>query len=129
MSTDDSSSIDADLALRHVTHRFPDALARALLPDPPLLLCDEPLSALDPITRTALQRELGELFARLRKTVLWVTHDLNEAAALAHSIVLMRAGRVVQQGTLAALIEAPADAFVTEFVNAQRGWLPAAPAQ
>ncbi|MBC7781325.1 MAG: ATP-binding cassette domain-containing protein [Proteobacteria bacterium] len=101
-------------------------IARALLLDPPLLLCDEPLSALDPITRVALQSELGDLFARLGKTVLWVTHDLHEAAYLAHEIVLMRAGHVVQRGTIAELLERPADPFVSLFINAQRGQLPAA---
>jgi osmoprotectant transport system ATP-binding protein len=102
-------------------------IARALFADPPLLLCDEPLSALDPITRNALQRELAELFARLRKTVIWVTHDLHEAAFLAHEIVLMRAGHVVQRGPITELVERPAEPFVAEFINAQRGALPAAP--
>jgi osmoprotectant transport system ATP-binding protein len=96
-------------------------IARALLPDPPLLLCDEPLSALDPITRHDLQRELRDLFDSLCKTVLWVTHDLHEAAALADDILLMRDGRVVQRGTLADLVERPADPFVTRFVQAQHG--------
>ena len=96
-------------------------IARALLPDPPLLLCDEPLSALDPITRHDLQRELRDLFDSLGKTVLWVTHDLHEAAALADDILLMRDGRVVQRGTLADLVERPADPFVTRFVQAQHG--------
>jgi len=100
-------------------------IARALLLDPPLLLCDEPLSALDPITRSALQDELGELFSQLGKTVLWVTHDLHEAARLAHDILLMRSGQVVQRGTLDELIAHPADPFVTLFINAQRGQLPA----
>lgn len=99
-------------------------IARALLPDPPLLLCDEPLSALDPITRDELQRELRDLFDALGKTVLWVTHDLHEAAVLADDILLMRAGRVVQRGTLSDLMEHPADPFVTQFIRAQHGPLP-----
>ena len=101
-------------------------IARALLPDPPLLLCDEPLSALDPITRDELQRELGDLFDALGKTVLWVTHDLHEAAALADDILLMRDGQQVQRGTLSDLVEHPADPFVTRFIRAQHGPLPGA---
>jgi osmoprotectant transport system ATP-binding protein len=101
-------------------------IARALLPDPPLLLCDEPLSALDPITRDELQRELGDLFDALGKTVLWVTHDLHEAAALADDILLMRDGQRVQRGTLSDLVEHPADPFVTRFIRAQHGPLPGA---
>ena len=99
-------------------------IARALLLDPPLLLCDEPLSALDPITRSGLQRELRALFDALGKTVLWVTHDLHEAAGLAHDIVLMRDGRVLQRGSITDLAERPADPFVTLFIEAQQGWLP-----
>ncbi len=94
-------------------------IARALLPDPPLLLCDEPLSALDPITRDDLQRELKDLFGALGKTVLWVTHDLHEAAALGDDILLMRAGELVQRGSLSDLLDRPADPFVTRFVRAQ----------
>ncbi len=96
-------------------------IARALLPDPPLLLCDEPLSALDPITRSDLQQELRDLFETLGKTVLWVTHDLHEAATLAHDILLMRDGQVVQRGGIGDLLDRPADAFVTRFVRAQQG--------
>jgi osmoprotectant transport system ATP-binding protein len=99
-------------------------IARALLPDPPLLLCDEPLSALDPITRRALQDELRDLFDTLGKTVIWVTHDLHEAAALGHDIVLMRDGRLVQRGSIADLLHRPDDPFVTRFVRAQQGALP-----
>jgi osmoprotectant transport system ATP-binding protein len=67
-----------------------------------------------------LQDELREIFARLNKTVLLVTHDLAEAAWLAHRIVLMREGRVVQEGTLADLKERPAHPFVPDFMAAQR---------
>jgi len=101
-------------------------LARALMHDPPLLLCDEPLSALDPITRSALQQELRDLFDRLGKTVIWVTHDLHEAAWLSQDIVLMRNGRVVQRGSITDLMAHPAEPFVAQFINAQRGHLPAA---
>lgn len=99
-------------------------IARALLLDPPLLLCDEPLSALDPITRSGLQQELRDLFDALGKTVIWVTHDLHEAAMLAHDIVLMRDGELVQRGSITDLLDSPADPFVTQFIRAQRGWLP-----
>ncbi len=96
------------------------ALMRALMLDPPVLLLDEPLGALDPMTRHDLQRELREIFGRLGKTVVLVTHDMHEAAYFAGRIVLMRGGRVVQSGTLADLLERPAEPFVTEFIRAQR---------
>ena len=94
-------------------------LMRALMLDPPILLLDEPLGALDPIVRAELQAELARLFATLGKTVLLVTHDLREAALLARSITLLRAGRVVQQGTFGDLVERPAAPFVAEFLRAQ----------
>ncbi len=100
------------------------SLMRALMLDPEVLLLDEPLGALDPITRFDLQEELRSIFARLGKTVVMVTHDLGEAVFFADEIVLMRAGRIVQRGTLQALVEHPADAFVTRFVNAHRSPLP-----
>lgn len=94
------------------------ALMRALLLDPALLLLDEPLGALDPLIRRDLQRELRAIFEDLGTTVLLVTHDLTEAARLADRIVLLRAGAVVQDGTLADLRERPADPFVERFVAA-----------
>jgi osmoprotectant transport system ATP-binding protein len=96
------------------------ALMRALMLDPPVLLMDEPLGALDPVTRHALQVDLKGVFARLAKTVVLVTHDMHEAAHFAADIVLMREGRVVQRGTLDDLLARPAEAFVTEFIHAQR---------
>jgi osmoprotectant transport system ATP-binding protein len=98
---------------------------RALMLDPPILLLDEPLGALDPIVRAELQDQLGRLFAGLAKTVVLVTHDLREAARLGHVITLMTAGRVVQQGTFADLEERPASPFVTQFLTAQRLAAPA----
>lgn len=95
-------------------------LMRALMLDPEVLLLDEPLGALDPIIRSRLQAELADIFRRLRKTVLFVTHDMGEAAYLADEIALMRAGRIVQRGTMAQLRESPAEPFVTEFIHAQR---------
>jgi osmoprotectant transport system ATP-binding protein len=96
------------------------ALMRALMLDPDVLLLDEPLAALDPMVRTDLQADLREVFRRLGKTVVLVTHDLGEAAFLGDLVVLLRAGRVVQQGRLAELLHHPAEPFVTQFVNAQR---------
>ena len=95
-------------------------LMRALALDPSILLMDEPLGALDPLVRSGLQSDLKELFSRLGKTVVFVTHDLAEAAFLADRIVLIESGRVVQQGTLDDLRERPATPFVSEFLRAQR---------
>jgi osmoprotectant transport system ATP-binding protein len=96
------------------------SLMRALFLEPEVLLLDEPLGALDPITRADLQTDLRAIFGELGKTVLLVTHDLAEAAFFAHELVLLRAGVVVQRGTLDDLSRAPADAFVARFVRAQR---------
>jgi osmoprotectant transport system ATP-binding protein len=96
------------------------SLMRALALSPELLLLDEPLGALDPLVRAALQKDLKEIFARLKQTAVLVTHDLAEAAYLGDEIVLMNEGRVVQIGTLEDLRTKPASAFVTEFINAQR---------
>lgn len=96
------------------------SLMRALMLSPELLLLDEPLGALDPIVRAALQKDLKEIFARLRQTALLVTHDLAEAAYLGDEIVLVNEGRIVQQGSLADLREKPTSNFVSEFINAQR---------
>ncbi len=102
-------------------------LMRALMLDPPILLLDEPLGALDPIVRAELQDQLGRLFAGLAKTVVLVTHDIREAARLGRTITLMTAGRVVQQGTFADLAERPASPFVTQFLTAQTLAAPAVP--
>jgi len=96
------------------------SLMRALMLSPELLLLDEPLGALDPLVRAALQKDLKEIFARLKQTALLVTHDLAEAAYLGGEIVLMNEGRIVQQGSIADLREKPATEFVSEFINAQR---------
>jgi osmoprotectant transport system ATP-binding protein len=97
------------------------SLMRALMLDPHALLLDEPLGALDPMIRTSLQRELREIFRKLNKTVVMVTHDLEEAVFFGDRIVLMRDGQIVQQGAFEDLTQRPADPFVTEFVKAQRG--------
>ena len=96
------------------------SLMRALMLSPELLLLDEPLGALDPLVRAALQKDLKEIFSRLRQTALLVTHDLAEAAYLGDEIVLMNEGRIIQQGSLVDLQQSPASEFVSEFINAQR---------
>jgi osmoprotectant transport system ATP-binding protein len=96
------------------------ALMRALVLDPEVLLLDEPLGALDPIVRAELQDDLVDLFGRLGKTVVLVSHDLAEAALVADELVLLRDGRVVQRGGIGDLIASPADPFVARFVRAQR---------
>ena len=96
------------------------SLMRALALDPDVLLLDEPLGALDPMVRASLQTELKEIFNRLGKTVILVTHDMAEAGYIGDSIVLMREGCIVQHGTLNDLRERPEDDFVSEFITAQR---------
>jgi len=95
------------------------SLMRALMLDPEVLLLDEPLGALDPMTRFELQHDLRAAFARLGKTAVLVTHDLGEASYLAGRVVLLRDGRIVQEGTVEELARAPADPFVAQFVRAQ----------
>jgi osmoprotectant transport system ATP-binding protein len=94
-------------------------MMRALMLDPPVLVLDEPLGALDPISRAELQVQLARIFAELRKTVVLVTHDVREAFVLGSTITLLDGGRVVQRGTFADLARRPAAPFVTEFLRAQ----------
>jgi osmoprotectant transport system ATP-binding protein len=96
------------------------SLMRALMLDPDVLLMDEPLGALDPMIRSSLQAELRAIYRTLGKTVIMVTHDLGEAGYFGDTIVLMRKGRIIQVGSFRDLLDSPAEAFVTEFVNAQR---------
>ena len=96
------------------------SLMRALMLDPPVLLLDEPFGALDPITRFELQEELKQVFAELHKTVVLVTHDMDEAAYFGEIIVLLREGTVVQAGTLEDLVRQPAEPYVLDFIRAQR---------
>lgn len=96
------------------------SLMRALMLDPDVLLLDEPLGALDPMIRADLQDELRAIFRRLDKTVVLVTHDIGEAGHFSDRIVLLRAGRIAQRGTLHDLVHAPASDFVSDFVSAQR---------
>jgi len=96
------------------------SLMRALMLSPELLLLDEPLGALDPLVRSSLQKDLKEIFVRLKQTTVLVTHDMAEAAFLADEIVLMNEGQIVQRGTAAELRDHPANEFVSDFINAQR---------
>ncbi|MDP8986913.1 MAG: ATP-binding cassette domain-containing protein [Actinomycetota bacterium] len=97
-------------------------VARALGADPPVLLMDEPFGAIDPITRERLQNEFLRLQAELRKTVVFVTHDVAEAVKLGDTIaVLAQGGRLAQCDTPAAILGRPASDFVAEFVGADRG--------
>ena len=96
-------------------------LMRALALDPPLLLMDEPMGALDPLVRAELQADLRELFRALGKTVVLVTHDLREAELLADGVTLLHEGRVVQTGAMRELRETPATPFVTRFLSAFEG--------
>jgi osmoprotectant transport system ATP-binding protein len=104
------------------------SLMRALMLDPVALLLDEPFGALDPITRAELQGDLRRIVQRLGKTMVLVTHDLGDAAVLADEVILLRAGRVVQRGTLAELVRRPVEPFVTQFIEAQRAPLAQLPA-
>ena len=96
------------------------SLMRALMLDPDVLLLDEPLGALDPMIRADLQVDLKRIFQTLGKTVVLVTHDIAEAGFFGDVITLLRDGKILQKGTLEELIQSPADAFVTRFINAQR---------
>jgi len=107
-------------------NRFPDelsggmqqrvGLARALAGDPDILLMDEPFGALDPLIRRQLQDQFIELSRKMRKTTVFITHDLDEAMRIGAKIAIMRDGRIVQVGTPAEIVSSPADAYVAEFV-------------
>jgi osmoprotectant transport system ATP-binding protein len=93
-------------------------LARALAADPGIMLMDEPFGAIDAITRTGLQDEMIRLQRTVRKTILFVTHDVEEALKLGDLIVVMRDGRIVQQGTPLSILTQPADQFVHDLIGA-----------
>ncbi|MBL8581758.1 MAG: betaine/proline/choline family ABC transporter ATP-binding protein, partial [Rhizobiaceae bacterium] len=107
-------------------HRFPDelsggmqqrvGLARALAGDPDILLMDEPFGALDPLIRRQLQDQFIELSRVMRKTTVFITHDLDEAMRVGKTIAIMRDGRVVQVGTPSQIVSRPADQYVADFV-------------
>jgi osmoprotectant transport system ATP-binding protein len=93
---------------------------RALSAEPDIILMDEPFSALDPISREQLQDELARLQQELKKTVIFVTHDMDEAIKIADTIVLMKAGEVVQHGSPEHILRHPANDFVKDFIGAKR---------
>ncbi len=95
-------------------------VARALAADPPVMLMDEPFGALDPITRASLQDEFLRLLYELRKTIVFVTHDIDEALKMGTRIAILRAGRVVQFDRPEAILAHPADPFVEAFVGRDR---------
>ena len=97
-------------------------VARALASDPNILLMDEPFGAVDPIVRADLQAELNRLQRELGKTIVFVTHDIDEAFLLADQVVIFRKGGVIAQaGTPAEILAAPADDFVASFIGADKG--------
>ena len=97
-------------------------VARALAADPPVLLMDEPFGAVDPIVRLRLQDELKTLQARLRKTIVFVTHDIDEAVRLGDRVVVLNVGGVLEQDASPAdLLGSPSNDFVARFVGAERG--------
>ena len=97
-------------------------LARALAADPPVMLMDEPFGALDPITRTRLQKELLRIQGEVRKTIVFVTHDIDEAILLGDRIAILReGGRLAQVDSPQEILAHPADEFVARFVGADRG--------
>ncbi|MCS7187349.1 MAG: ABC transporter ATP-binding protein [Armatimonadetes bacterium] len=96
------------------------ALARALMLDPQLLLLDEPFAALDPQMRPSVRRSIGQIFRTLKTTVLIVTHDLWDAAALGDKVFVLEKGRIIQSGSWSEVIADPKSDFITDFVGINR---------
>ena len=123
------------LALFHLgdelSNRFPHGLSggqaqrvglcRAMMLDPPLLLLDEPFSGLDPITRESIYPEMLELEHAGERSILLVTHDMSEAARLAEHVVILKQGRIIQQGNLQAIKASPADDYVAGLFPGEAG--------
>lgn len=95
---------------------------RALANDPDYVLLDEPFSALDPLTRSSLQDELSDLHRKMGKTMIFVTHDMDEAIKIADRICIMKDGRILQYDTPEEILRRPANDFVANFVGANRIW-------
>lgn len=124
------ADLAADLGLTDLLDRAPfrlsggekqrAAVASVLAFDPDVLLLDEPLGALDPMIRSDLQDDLRDIFQHLDKTVVFVTHDLSEAAFIGDRIVLLRGGEIIQTGSMRDLLDEPENEFVEAFVQAQR---------
>jgi osmoprotectant transport system ATP-binding protein len=96
-------------------------VARAMAVDPPIMLMDEPFGAIDPITRERLQDDFLRLHREVRKTIIFVTHDIDEAIKMGDRIAIMRDGHLVQYATADEILASPADDFVASFVGADRG--------
>ncbi|MDD2457972.1 MAG: ABC transporter ATP-binding protein, partial [Eubacteriales bacterium] len=92
-------------------------VARALAADPKIMLMDEPFGALDPITRAKLQDEFLKIQAKIKKTIVFFTHDIDEALKMSDRIAVLKAGRVVQYGTPMEILARPADPFVSELIG------------
>ena len=124
------TALVALLKLQGLERRRPDQLsggqkqrvgvARALAADPPVMLMDEPFGAIDPITRARLQDEFLRILRGLHKTVVFVTHDIDEAIKMGDRIAILRYGALVQYGTPEAILAGPADPFVESFVGTDR---------
>ena len=97
-------------------------VARALAADPPVMLMDEPFGAIDPIARTRLQDEFKAILRRVKKTVVMVTHDMEEALRMADRIAIMRDGKLLQYDTPATILASPADPFVDAFLGPDRAF-------
>ena len=118
-----------EVGLPNLEHSYPDelsggmqqrvGLARALATDNPILLMDEAFSALDPLIRAQLQDQLLELQARLNKTIVFITHDIDEAVKVGQRISILNGGRLVQTGTPNDLRQNPADDYVAQFMKAK----------
>lgn len=119
-----------DLNLGEYAGKYPSQLsggeaqrigvARALAADPPILLMDEPFGAVDPLTRKKLQAQFARIQQELKKTVIMVTHDLDEAIRLADKIAIMQSGKLVQYDTPERILSKPANKFIRDFVGADR---------
>lgn len=97
-------------------------VARSFATDPQIILMDEPFSALDPITRSQLQKELKQLNTKLKKTIVFVTHDIDEAIRIADRICIINGGNVEQFDTVEEILVNPATKYVEKFIGAQRIW-------
>ena len=116
------------VGLADYAEHFPDQLsggmrqrvgiARALAADPEIIIMDEALSALDPLIRREMQNEIRALQKKLGKTVIFITHDLDEAIRLADRVLIMKDGEIAQLGTMEEILSRPANAYVEKFVNA-----------
>jgi osmoprotectant transport system ATP-binding protein len=95
-------------------------IARALAGDPPIMLMDEPFGALDPITRTKMQDEFLHIQKRIRKTIVFVTHDIQEAMRMGDRLAILRTGKLVQSGSPREILLRPADAFVSELTGSHK---------